>query len=579
MRNARVRTDDQGSVRSAACLVLLLMGTAWALAPGMPPGALNVGLARFLFIRQDLPLALAMLVAVMVALGPRAEHTARGLGARIAPRDFAVAVATLVPFGCWIGARIVFGRYDLSRDEQMADFDAAIFATGRLFAAFPQQLRSSAALFNQTFILPIGNHEAWVSAYLPMNAAARAVFLRLGDASLTGPFFVGLGGIAIWRIGAKLWPRSPDSQVATLLLYAGSSQVWMMGMTAYAMSAHLGLNLLWLWLFLEDRRSTHAAALAVGFVATGLHQPLFHPLFVLPFLMMLVAEKRRRLLLVYVAAYAAIALFWLGWPLWISAHGIAPAAPSPDLSGIGFGERFMNAVSGLHGWGIGVMAANLVRFFAWQHLLMAPLAAYGIRRCWNLDPIARALALGLVLPIGTLLILLPYQGHGWGYRYLHGVIGNACLLGGYGWRQLEERRRAPTLAMTVASGISIAILLPIHAAMAHRLVAPFAAVAARRDATPARFVIVDDLAAPFAQDLAINRPDLSNRPLILVGHALDAGQVASLCREGTVAFLDAPQLVPLATTFGAARPEPSPAYARLEGAARSAGCGRVALPD
>jgi hypothetical protein len=558
----------------AAGLAVLLIATAWLLAPHDLPAADNDGMARFLLLRQDL--VITLIVAAVTALAWIPMH--RLAVPNLSPRTVAIATAVIVPLGCWLGARLVFGRYDFSRDEQMASFDATIFAGGHLFAVIPAQLRGMAESFNQTFILPIGNHEAWVSAYLPMNAAIRALFLRLGDASLAGPVLVAVGALALWRIAARLWPTSPASQIVALLLYAGSSQVWITGMTAYAMSAHLGLNLLWLWLFLKDRPWAHGAAIVIGFVATGLHQPLFHPLFVLPFLAWLLAEKKWRLLLVYGAAYAAIGLFWLGWPLWISAHGAAPAtAALSNVSGIGYVERLRHAVTGLHLWGVGLMAANLVRFVAWQHLLLVPLAGYGIWRCWNVDPVARALAMGLLLPVLLLLILLPYQGHGWGYRYLHGLIGSACLLGGYGWRKLEERGRAPVTAFAGATLASIALLVPLHAVMARHIVAPFAAVAAQRDATAARIVIVDDRAAPFAQDLVLNRADFANRPWILLGHQVVPAQIAGLCRGGSIAFLAAAQLGGLASAFDAPAPVTTPGYAALEEAARSPGCRVIAF--
>ena len=65
-------------------------------------------------------------------------------------------------------------------------------------------------------------------------------------------------------------------------------------MTAYAMPAHLCFNLLWLRLFLADRRRADLGAIAVGFIATGLHQPLFHPMFVAPFMLMLLLERNWR---------------------------------------------------------------------------------------------------------------------------------------------------------------------------------------------------------------------------------------------------------------------------------------------
>ena len=144
---------------------------------------------------------------------------------------------------------------------------------------------------------------------------------------------------------ARLWPTSPSSQIVALLLYAGSSQIWITGMTAYAMSAHLGLNLLWLWLFLTDRRWTHGAAILVGFCChRAAPNRCSTRCFVLPFLTWMLNEKKWRLLLAYGAGYAAIGLFWLGWPLWISAHGVAPSSAAlGNVSGIGYLERIQHA--------------------------------------------------------------------------------------------------------------------------------------------------------------------------------------------------------------------------------------------
>jgi hypothetical protein len=43
---------------------------------------------------------------------------------------------------------------------------------------------------------------------------------------------------------------------------------------------------------------------------------------------------------------------------------------------------------------------------------------------------------GLLLPLAVMTAILPYQGHGFGYRYLHAQMGDAALLGAYGWQRL-----------------------------------------------------------------------------------------------------------------------------------------------
>ena len=72
------------------------------------------------------------------------------------------------------------------------------------------------------------------------------------------------------------------------------------------MSAHLAFNLIWLWCFLRGDRKGDAGAIIAGFIATGLHQLLFHPLFVAPFLAHLWLTGERRRAIVYAFAYLAI---------------------------------------------------------------------------------------------------------------------------------------------------------------------------------------------------------------------------------------------------------------------------------
>ena len=326
----------------------------------------------------------------------------------------------------------------------MASFDAQIFAHGRSFWPIPPVWRPFAdALSDPMFILPIGAHEAWVSAYLPVNAAMTAAVGKVLDPAFAGPLLVGAGFLALWSAAGRLWPDLWATRAVTLLLYAGSSQVIVTGSTTFAMSGLLALNLIWLALFLDDRRTAHLGAAVVGFLATGLHQPLFHPMFVLPFFGLLIAQRRWRLLAFYGAAYALISAFWLAWPVWISAHGVG-AIPSNGEVDVSFWTRLVNVLRRPNSNGLLLMPMNLLRFVTWQHLFLLPPLVYGMTVAWRGDQIARALAIGFLLPIPVMFMLLPWQGHGWGYRYLHGVAGNAFLLAGYGWNALEVRgfRRA-----------------------------------------------------------------------------------------------------------------------------------------
>jgi len=502
-------------------------------------------IARHFSIWQDLPLLPLFLLALIV----RPKRTGSSTSIRLNVRAVAL-ITLLLLLTTWAGRWLVFENYDLARDEQMADFDAAIFAHGVPFWPIDPLWRPFAGALNQIFILPIGDHEGWVSNYLPINAAIRAAVGMVASPMLASPVLVVVGAIALWRVARRLWPDSGSTQWVVFACYFGSSQVLVTGMTAYAMSAHLALNLLWLALFLRGGRIGHGGAIATGFLATGIHQPLFHPLFVLPFLEMLRVQRRWRLLATYVGCYVVIGLFWLAWPGWVSAHGAMPVPDKVNVEGVNYVQRFFQGVQSPTDVSLWIMAANLLRFATWQHLLLLPLLFLGIRVSGTRDPIAAALTGGLVLLVMMMTLILPCQGHGWGYRYLHGLIGSACLLAGYGWNWLEGNGYSLRKPMAIATAASLAILFPAHLVMAHALVAPFAAVSREVKSSNADIVIVDNATAPFAADVVLNRADLSNRPIILAGTAIDPGQMAELCRRGTIAFEDAPRLNAINSLFG-----------------------------
>ncbi|MDI1295581.1 MAG: hypothetical protein PSY12_06790, partial [bacterium] len=416
----------------------------------------------FLFVRQDLVVAIIVALLVRFAMKPGASAQAAWMEG-VARRPWLVAIG--LTLACWAGHRWLLQGYDLTRDEQMATFDAAIYAHGRLSWPIAPVWRPMADALNQFFILPIADRQAWVSAYLPINAGTRAIFGALGDAGVASPVFTGIGALALWRIARRLWPDDAGARAVAMLLYAGSSQVVLLGMTAHAMAGHLALNLVWLALFLRGGAWSHVGAIAIAFLATGLHQPVFHPLFVLPFMIGLLVQRRWPLAGVYALSYGVICLFWLGWP-----HLVTTLAGGPldTLSStgdrLGYGDRVVAMLHDLGPVSLWLMAMNLLRFVAWQHLLLLPLGAAGVGLAWQARAV-RPLVAGIVLHIVVIGVLLAFQGHGWGYRYLHGVIGSACLLGAQGWHSLRGRWPGERL-WAWGNGATFLILLPAHMAMA-----------------------------------------------------------------------------------------------------------------
>ncbi len=440
----------------------------------------------------------------------------------------------------YAGHRWLLLGYDLSRDEQMAGFDTWIYAHGRLAWPLPPGWQGDAGALNLLFMLPVARPVAWVSAYLPGNALLRAVVGMVADPALTGPLLTGLSVMLTWGCARRLWPQHREAGVVAVALLALSGQVVMAGMTAFAMPAHLAANLLWLWLFLANRRRADLAALAVGFFATGIHQPLFHPLFVAPWLVVLLMRRRWGRLALFGGAYLAIGLFWPAWP-----HMTLSLVAGPHSltdSGADYLSRLRDTLA-LADQRWPIMAANLLRGMCWSPFALLALPLIGVSAARR-DGRAAALLAGMVLPLALMALILPYQGHGFGYRYLHGVLGNVALLGTYGWQRLAPWHARLRPALLAGMGLTALVALPLQAVLAHRIYAPFAHTSAAITASGADYAIIGADDAPLALDLVLNRPDLGNRPIRLSnGDIADIDALAPrLCHKGVVVALPADSL-------------------------------------
>ncbi|MEQ1510325.1 MAG: hypothetical protein ABL909_08020 [Sphingopyxis sp.] len=493
-----------------------------------------------MFLRQQDLILLGLGLALLAICGMRLAPQSRALSGR---RYLLPLAAMVLALACLTGHTLVLGGYDMSRDEQMVIFDAAVFRSGHLTAALPALWRDAADALNTSFMIPAASRGAWVSAYLPGNAALHAV-----AGSLTAPLLSALGLIALWGCVRRLWPEDRELPIVALLLYIGSGQVVVTGMTAYAMSGHLALNLVWLWLFLRRHWRADVAALAVGFLATGLHQPLMHPMFAAPILFLCLIDRQWHRAALYLLGYAVICAFWLWWPgvMW---GMVQASADATQPAGVDYASRLMQTVMGGDGARFPNMLANLLRFAAWQHLLLLPLFAMGIIALRG-HRLFAALAAGVGLTALVMTVILPYQGHGFGYRYLHGLIGSVILVALHGWKLAVDKQPEwrPLLIRTTVCGLALTLALQVW--MAHRFYAPYARASAAIEASDADYAVIDPEAAPFAQDLVINQPDLSNRPIRLDSMAVKPQLVTRLCQNrARVAFVSSGVLADIHAYF------------------------------
>ena len=512
-----------------ACILAVLAGAAALTAPLLLP--------RLFFLRQD-SLVIAGLLGVLFAAGGQSSH-ARGRKFPAVRLDYRAVIigAAGAALLLWAGTYVLFDNYPLTRDEHMAVFDMAVFRSGRLAAPLPVEWRAYAAALTPDFLLRLPGNAAWVSAYMPMNAMLRALFGAIADPALMNPALAAAGAIATFDCARRLFPKNPGAQAVALLIYATSTQVLATAMTSYAMTGHLALNMIWLSLYLRGSRAAHAGAIAIGFIAIGLHQVIFHPLFALPFIDHLRREGQWRTAAVYCGCYALFGLFWFSFPHLVALSAGLQAQPGTTGGGGFFAERVAPLLLHRDHRTVQLMLVNLLRFVTWENLALLPLMVLSFGAIRRNEGIARPLAYGILLTIAAMALLLPYQGHGWGYRYLHGLIGNCALLAAWGWRDHSDREevraflRTATLATMFGS-------IPFLMWKAAAFVRPEAETDRTISRINADMVVVNADYSDFRIDHVRNLPDLTNRPLRLASHFLKPADIRTLCSRGTMAFVN-----------------------------------------
>ena len=502
-------------------------------------------LTRTLMQTQDRPVLL-FTCGLLLALGFLRLPAAWGQWAESfcarTPVNLVAAILGAAVFVAW-GTGYVTANTPVSHDEIMATFDADIIGSGRILAPIAPEWRALSWTLKPAFRLPVPGDVAWVSTYLPGNALIRGVLGTVFAPAFVNALLVAGALLAVLGCARQLWPGRHEAHIVAVGLAAASSQVLGMGLTPFSMTAHLALNMLWLWLFLRGTNGGHAAAIGVGFLATGLHQLIFHPLFAAPFILQMLFDRRWRLAAVYVASYAAIGLFWVVyWQLLLA--GFGTGAKAANALGVSFFIQRVIDMLATNSWsGFETMVQNLLRFAAWQHPLTVVLLVPGMVLGWRAGGVLRALAGGILLTLATMLILLPYQDIGWGYRYLHGLIGNAVLLAAFGWTSLTAelapaQRRATFGVMAATTAAAVLLLVPIHGWQIYSYISPYTRANAAIAALPEEAVVIETISIHNGIELIRNDPYLRKRPLTFDIGLFDEKLVRELCARMTVTVFD-----------------------------------------
>jgi hypothetical protein len=502
-------------------------------------------LSSYFFTTQDL-LGVVLAVA-LIWLIPHLDRLRSRLGAVTAslsarPGLTVGLVVAAVGLTGWLGHALVFGGQPLSADEAMALFDARIFRQGTLVARLPPQWRPFDFAMAPTFQIFLRSGEGWSSSYYPVNALLHALMDSIGLRAATGGALAALSVGLCYRLARRLWPETSTAGLVAVLLLASSSQLLVTAMTAYAMSAHLALNLLWLNLFLARGRLSQGLALLTAAAATGLHQLAFHPLFAAPFVLQLWLDRRYGRAAFHTIGYLAIAGLWPHY--WDLALWSAHLSRAHDAATVLDPARIaLSQLQSLGPHALQWQLENLCRAVSWQNPVAVALFLVGVPLAFRVGGVERCLLLGLILTFGLVTVIIPYQGHGWGYRYLHGLLGSFVLIAVRGASALWPRgtgglgRRALPLALLSAL-ICAVTLIPIRMLQAAAFSAPYVRAEALITHATADVVLVSSDGLAFGDDLVRNDPWLHDRPVVMSVVTLTPTLIERACELGRVAIFD-----------------------------------------
>jgi hypothetical protein len=436
-----------------------------------------------------------------------------------APKGRALLLVALIVGGVGFAAtHLLFHRLLFSMDEFGLDFQARLFAGGDVATVVPWPWRSLLRVITPIFVGVDETTGQWIAQYLPVYALLKAPFLALGVPSLLNPLLTALAVVELALVARQLWPDEGLRPWVAVALLATSSEVLVTAGTGYSMPAHLLLNIVWLRLYQQGDRKAWAAALVVGALALGLHNPFPHALFVAPFLIRLARERRWTRVAAAVLTYGASGLVWL---LWLRSVYVNRGAAG--------GTTTLFALPGAYAaWLHGM---NWTVLLTWHAPIFAILLFVALSEFRRWDPLLTDLGLGVLFTLGFFLFFASTQGHGWGYRYAFQVLGNLCLLAAAAVPTIERSIGRAATRRWLAAGLVVTVLgqLPARLVQTERFVRPFAAGHEYLHTRNARVVLFSGERIWYGRDLLRNDPYLRT-PILVKTRELAPGAAEAIER-------------------------------------------------
>lgn len=512
---------------SAFCVLALFAATAVAANVGLDTGIISAYSVTFLlFFAQDRAVAVLFIAVLSLSIvffnfrtdDRRMPVSRAPVWARL-PIALLCAAAFLL---AWAAGVWVHHSFDMSLDEFETAFQARTFLNGKLLGEIPPLQFEDSYQLQPLYFSHDAQHHLWAPATRPVFAAFRALFGLFGADRLVNPAFAALSIWAIADIAKRAFPDVPEAPSLSALLLLLSPQFLLTAASGFAFSAHLALNLLWLSLFLRGSFRDHCLAGAVGFLATGLHQITFHPLFAAPFLAALVLGRfgPRTALIPYIIAYSLALPLWSAWDevsVWLQT-GDTSVLPRRlgDLAYFrGYGTYIKATADGIADIAGALTLTNIFRYFLWLSPAVLPLSMIAFVRHRTIGLVPTLCGVSVVLGIVASYLLLPNQMHTWGSRYYHPVLGCMVIFAVAGYCALRQQMELRSLQAGVGFLliVSAAVLLPWRAMQVEEKVGPRAQVQKAIEALDADYVVLGD-GLWFGNDYIRNDPFLRNRPLI-----------------------------------------------------------------
>jgi len=464
-----------------------------------------------LYALHELPFLLLLVITTMLAAlvalrRPGADAAASAEPVVSSPNMRMVALIALAVLVCALASTyLVHHSLLFAMDEFTTEFQARIFASGRLEAKVPDAWRPIAPAMSPIFTNFHPDTGEWVSLYLPGYALLKAPFVLAGLGVLLNPLLTAATVLAMAVVARRLWPDERLRPWVAIAALVTSSQFILVSGTGYSMPAHLLLNLVWLWLYLRGDPRSWAGALAVGVLALGLHNPFPHALFVAPFMLRLLRDRRWGRLASAAIVYCADAALLMVWMKMV--HPLAGEGGPGVLSVFRFPD-----VGAL--W---LQLVHLTLLFAWQAPLVGALAIVGYVRARRTEPVLADLGLGVIVTLVFYAFFPLTQGHGWGYRYAHQILGNVFLLAAAGVPVLlgAMGARMGRALLVTSCAIALVVQLPLRLGQTESFVRPFAAGHAMIEQQHADVVLVHGDSVWYGKDLIRNDPFLTGEPVVI----------------------------------------------------------------